>query len=148
MSKLSISEAAARLGVSEKTIRRKLHRGELQGERQSGKWFVLLSDSVQDTEGQPVHPNLDKMMDTMSRLIEKYDGAITRVSQLEAERPLLMEHQKTNEDLRKQLEEERKAREDDRQALEKAEEELQEKRTELRRIRERGLWGRLLNRRK
>ena len=47
MARLTIKEAAERLGISEVTIRRRLRTGQLKGYQQSpltGKWFIEVSD--------------------------------------------------------------------------------------------------------
>lgn len=54
MAKLSIKDAAERLGVSEITVRRRLHHRELEGEQeetpQGFRWLVIFPDSVEDDD--------------------------------------------------------------------------------------------------
>jgi excisionase family DNA binding protein len=52
---VTISEAARRLGVAEKTVRRRVHSGELMGTqvstRQGFTWMVEIPDDVSDSDG-------------------------------------------------------------------------------------------------
>ncbi len=53
-----LSEAAARLGISEELVRKRIYRGKLKGHKIDGRWHVVLNGqdkeqvSLQDTTGQ------------------------------------------------------------------------------------------------
>ena len=47
---LPVSEAAKRLGIPERTLRYKLNRGEIRGERKNGKWLVAMPKNDRTSE--------------------------------------------------------------------------------------------------
>jgi hypothetical protein len=51
-----VAEAAARLGLTPETLRKRLWRGQVQGEKRDGQWYVVLPEQdaagpVRDTAG-------------------------------------------------------------------------------------------------
>ena len=56
---MSIKDAAAYFGVSDKTIRRRIKSGELQAKQSDRRWIV---DVVQDNDQTPVQPDVTPSM--------------------------------------------------------------------------------------
>ncbi len=54
-----LAEAAARLGISEELVRKRIYRGKLKGEKVDGRWHVVLpdqdspKDNLQDSRQDP-----------------------------------------------------------------------------------------------
>lgn len=88
MDRVTLAEAATRLGVSEQTIRRRLKTGELQGERevtaQGYRWWVSVPESVkgQDRPNVPTSTGVDA--ERIQRLEADNAWLKERVVQLEA----------------------------------------------------------------
>jgi hypothetical protein len=110
VSRLSIKEAADRLRVSEITVRRRLHNGELEGEQeetpQGFRWVVLLPDGVADDDstdqaassapGQATTPAVDH------ELLTELRGQVTYLKQEIEDRKA--EHSRDRDDWRGELE--------------------------------------------
>lgn len=75
---LSIDDAARALGISSRTIRRRLNSGELAGERRGREWLVRMPD-VAPSE-------VDTLRDTVQRLTDNVTSLSKRLSDVEAER--------------------------------------------------------------
>jgi predicted site-specific integrase-resolvase len=90
MARLTIKEAAERLGISEVTIRRRLRTGQLKGYQESpptGKWFIEVSDD--DVERGEVDRDEDddtlELVDALRDTIKRQDEVIALLKhQLEA----------------------------------------------------------------
>ena len=84
----TITEAARVLGVAEKTVRRRVHSGELRGiqvpTRQGFIWKVELPDHEVPTEDNQVHAGVDhndgyvdrREMETMRHMLELMQGEL------------------------------------------------------------------------
>jgi hypothetical protein len=82
---LDIAEAAARLGLSPETVRKRLQRGKIKGFKlASGAWRVVLPgvDSGQDKPGHGPDNVLDKTGQHTERIA---DGAVTMAAALREE---------------------------------------------------------------
>jgi excisionase family DNA binding protein len=87
--RLSIADAAARLGISTDTVRRKLKRGQLRAQRDNhGQWWVELSadakaaEPMQRAAYEPTHDPaaalVDELRSQISRLRMDLDAAYAR----------------------------------------------------------------------
>lgn len=86
MAELSISEAAAALGVSVDTIRRKIKRGEMQAEQdEHGKYMV----KVKAADGGPVAPPTVGGPAETARLRLELDQAERMIDELRHQREVL-----------------------------------------------------------
>ena len=83
-----VSEAARILGVSPKTVIRRIKRGELQGRKEGNRWVVNLSDIAGQVSGQ-----MSDMIGTDVGQLSRGDIAALkeRVARLEEENRLLRE---------------------------------------------------------
>lgn len=97
--RLSVAEAAVRLGVSHDAIRARLRRGTLTGEKQGDEWIVLLAadqPQVEENEGQdadtprqetdrPPDILIDQLREENAYLRDQLDQAL-RTAERERER--------------------------------------------------------------
>ncbi len=60
--RLTIQEAARRLGVSEGAVRKRVTRGTLQHEKEDGRVYVFLDAGVDDVQDEGVDPNNDALI--------------------------------------------------------------------------------------
>jgi predicted ArsR family transcriptional regulator len=90
MARLTIKEAAERLGISEVTIRRRLRTGQLKGYQESpptGKWFIEVSDDgVEQREvDRDEYDDTLELVDALRDTIKRQDEVIALLKhQLEA----------------------------------------------------------------
>src|SRR5918997_3080596 len=87
--RLSIADAAARLGISTDTVRRKLKRGQLRAQRDNhGQWWVEVSGEAKPAEPMqraayepthnPVGLLVEELRSQISRLRTDLDAAYAR----------------------------------------------------------------------
>ena len=86
---MTIKEAAAHYGVSEKTIRRRIKGGQINAEQINGRWRVYPApDSVQDTDQTNDHPPdqstelIEQMKSEIEHLRRQLDTKDTNIDQL------------------------------------------------------------------
>lgn len=90
---MTIKEAAAHYGVSDKTIRRRIKQGRINAEQINGRWHVQPDkDSVQDTDHpddqssvQPPEPDtalVDQMQSEITHLRDQLQGSETQIDHL------------------------------------------------------------------
>ena len=90
---MTIKEAAAHYGVSDKTIRRRIKQGRINAEQINGRWYVQPDqDSVQDTDHpgdqssvQPPEPDtalVDQMQSEITHLRDQLQGRDTQIDHL------------------------------------------------------------------
>ncbi len=90
MARLTIKEAAERLGISEVTIRRRLRTGQLKGYQESpptGKWFIEVSDDEVERGEVDAYEDDDpfELVDALRGTIKRQDEVIELLKhQLEA----------------------------------------------------------------
>jgi predicted site-specific integrase-resolvase len=90
MARLTIKEAAERLGISEVTIRRRLRTGQLKGYQESpptGKWFIQVSDDAVAQEEVDTDEDEDslQLVGALRDTIKRQDEVIALLKhQLEA----------------------------------------------------------------
>jgi excisionase family DNA binding protein len=60
--RLTIQEAARRLGVSEGAVRKRVTRGTLKHEKEDGRVYVFLDAGVDDVQDEGVDPNNDALI--------------------------------------------------------------------------------------
>lgn len=70
MSKVLISEASRRLGVSDRSIRRQIASGRLQAEKKGGQWYVGLDGPQRAADVLKEKPDLG-LQDTLRRVAAK-----------------------------------------------------------------------------
>lgn len=115
MARLTIGQAAVQLGVSTRTLRRKIKQGSIHAAFEEGKYYLdttevdrlsALSNQVDRTEGGKVS-TLSKRVSTPTRVVTldkpDYDNLLSRLGYLEGQRQLLLEHQGDREALEKEL---------------------------------------------
>lgn len=80
MPELSIIEAAARLGVTENAVRKRIRRGSIEARKEGERWIVTVDDEV---ETDAIRPGRDQdsgdfkqLVDQMEREIEFLHGQI------------------------------------------------------------------------
>ena len=77
MAKVAIKEAAARLGVVEATVRRRIHRGELSAVQevtpQGFVWVVELPDGVDEVQAESVGDGFRDLVAVLRRELESKD---------------------------------------------------------------------------
>ncbi len=79
MAFVSIGEAVTRLGVSEVTIRRRLRRGELKGEKQpTPQGFVWLVDVPDEATKEP-EPEFSELVVALKETIRRQDETVTQL---------------------------------------------------------------------
>ena len=77
--RLSVADAAARLGISTDTVRRKLKRGQLQAKRDNhGQWWVEVPADAKPVEHRQ-HAAYVPKPDADARLTEELRGQIIRL---------------------------------------------------------------------
>jgi predicted transcriptional regulator len=90
MVRLTIKEAAERLGISEVTIRRRLRTGQLKGYQESppaGKWYIEISDDYVEQEVYNTDEDDDslELVGALRDTIKRQDEVISLLThQLEA----------------------------------------------------------------
>lgn len=115
MSRLTLAEAASRLKLSTRTVRRKIKNGSIHATFEDGKYYLdsqevdrvaALSSKVDRQEGEKSLA-LSKRLSTPTTAItlarEEYDSLISRLGYLEGQRQLLLEDQAAKEKLAKEL---------------------------------------------
>lgn len=98
---LTIQEVARQLNVSERTVHRYLHKGLLGAKKVEGKVYIS-QDSVRhfDSAKAALVDTMVTSFDPLHHVIlprQEYQGLLTRLSQLEAEKIYLIEHKETTE---------------------------------------------------
>ena len=77
MPKVAIKEAAARLGVVEATVRRRIHRGELSAFQeitpQGFVWVVELPDGVDEVQAESIGEGVREVVELLRRELESKD---------------------------------------------------------------------------
>jgi len=84
-----VSEAARILGVSPKTVIRRIKRGELQGRKEGNRWVVNLSDISGTDVGQLSGADIAALKERIARLEEENRLLRERVQELREERLFL-----------------------------------------------------------
>jgi excisionase family DNA binding protein len=115
VSRLTLTQAAVQLGVSTRTLRRKIKQGSIHAAFEDGKYYLdtnevdrlsTLSNQVDRTSGEKVS-TLSRRVSTPTSVITldktEYDALISRMGYLEGQRQLLIEHQADREALEKEL---------------------------------------------
>jgi predicted site-specific integrase-resolvase len=115
VARLTINEETVKLGVSTRTLRRKIKQGNIHAAFEDGKYYLdttevdrlsSLSNQVDRTEGGKVSL-LSKRVSTPTSVIPldktEYDSLMSRLGFLEGQRQLLLEHQADGEALEKEL---------------------------------------------
>jgi excisionase family DNA binding protein len=96
---LTLAEAAHRVGLSPRALRRAVNEGRLQGEQVGGRWLVrpeALDDYAErarfrrrDGDGRVADAGATVPAELMADLLHRYESALVRLGQLEAERERL-----------------------------------------------------------
>jgi excisionase family DNA binding protein len=151
----SIKEAAAITNLHPNTIRGKVKDGSLQAEKTEGKYgleyriseaslvqagLLTITDAVPKSDTSSVTGGI-----ALDKWLERYEQAITRVSQLESERVYLLECKTQAEEKERALEEARLELERKKVELETAAARLEEKDKQIERLRKRSFFKRLFN---
>ena len=77
--RLSVADAAARLGISTDTVRRKLKRGQLQAKRDNhGQWWVEVPADAKPAEPMQ-HAACEPRQDPVGVLMDELRSQITRL---------------------------------------------------------------------
>ena len=76
---LPLSEAAARLGISEELVRKRIYRGKLQGHKIDGRWHVVLNDQ-DGSQIESLHKLALKNNDATRSVSELLPGTLGRVT--------------------------------------------------------------------
>ena len=77
--RLSVADAAARLGISTDTVRRKLKRGQLQAKRDNhGQWWVEVPADAKPAEPMQ-HAAYEPRQDPVGVLMDELRSQITRL---------------------------------------------------------------------
>jgi DNA-binding transcriptional MerR regulator len=115
--KVTVKVAAKALNVTPRTVRRYIEKGLITRIKEADRVYVSM-DSVRSFLGQQggqqkadmsqARPqNEDRKADTAAAVIPldrtHYEGLLTRLGALEAERKYLLEYQTTNEELKKRV---------------------------------------------
>jgi excisionase family DNA binding protein len=86
---LSVRLASRKAGVSDRTIRNWIAKGKLQAKKEGGQWLIdPMSLSEIGNEGFQQVGKLERGSDSETLIsvpLERYEGLITRLTQLEAE---------------------------------------------------------------
>ena len=97
---LTIQEAARQLNVSERTVHRYLSKGFLEAKKIDGKIYIPEESARHfDRAKTDIIDTNMTAFDPMQHVIlsrQEYQGILTRLSQLEAERIYLIEHKETS----------------------------------------------------
>lgn len=73
---LTIPDIAVQLGISERTIRRRIASGEYQSKTEHGKKYVLLTDDCNKwTDGKLLSAK-DELIEKLSQQVEYFQGAL------------------------------------------------------------------------
>ena len=71
---LTIGAAAARLGVSERTLRRRIADGELTARKQKGRTWVLMADTIATPSGATDNPDTAALLANVAQLTDQVDA--------------------------------------------------------------------------
>ncbi|RLB06043.1 MAG: hypothetical protein DRN90_00640 [Thermoproteota archaeon] len=101
-----VSEAAKILGVSPKTVIRRIRRGELQGRKERNRWVIKLSDIGGQMSGQVSNTNrtnVGQLQTELKMLREQIEMMRERIRDLEADKAYLQQRIVALEELVKSL---------------------------------------------
>lgn len=86
---LSVQSASRKAGVSDRTIRNWIAKGKIQAKKERGQWLIDPGSLAEiGNEGFQVNGKSERETDLETLIsvpLERYEGLITRLAQLEAE---------------------------------------------------------------
>ncbi len=82
---ITVSEASRQLGIAERTVRDRARKGKITAKKEGGRWLID-ADSLRQVGNDGADASATAATSsTIAVPLERYEGLITRLAQLESE---------------------------------------------------------------